>query len=1568
MFFKRFISKFKEIKQKSIDNFSLLLYDYAGYVYDRPLKIIFFSLVLCSALTLGFYYKENEIDIYKLYSLSNSYAYETYHTINDIFNITRKTFILIESNINLLQPAIIKELKIFEDGIKNITVDMSEVHLCKHNDDNVPSHSQSKVSKQVFQNFARKIDVNINYDWQPIYKKINLATALEKVVTLSKKKIKLPFNISKLFNEYDEDSDQETDNDSGNNENEDNKDKEGNKGNESNEGNISDNKKSNNEKPNYKEFNHENYVNKTYANEQSISEQSISEQSVNEQSVNEQSISEQAKNEQINKKTWFHRLYKYLQTNLSNLRPLLEKYLSLNEDPSELKKKKKKNKPKLSEYENDEFFPSNYIPPLLITYDRCKLQNVFPKRNIKLNLRDAPDSIKKQITFTLDDICEKRFNECNTHSIFLYYEKNNANFDENIKVDNLEYYVNRRSFKYMMIPGVFGNPKYIKNSSGYIINSTHSLMTTLNISNLYVFEPYAMAYEKKLIDYVRNYNIDYVLNDPKVNLNTFDDVGESLIKNGNYYNGETKEGYGIGKKNDKPFIKFHILAYRSLEDEVDRISQIDFLTRLLFIIGVFLIFIYALFNNVTSVLYRSKPLCAVIGIFCGFFGYLAGSGFLFFLGVKSVPPAETVPFLVIGVGVDDVFVILNSYSLLFMIKDDKKRIQMCMKDSALVITVTTITNIIAFLISSISPFYSICSFSLFTASSLFFGYIMVITLLLSILCIEAKLEKRKKNIFTGFKSLLCCNKRGKTKDKKKNTEDNLSLELQIDPKYMKSSVEYENISIYEWIHNLYLFEESINNKKKKNSAKYIAKDMKENDNNVPSFSLPAVSAKDGVCNYITDTSMRQDGEECDQLAIEDRTVDRSQTEQLTKQSSKEPIEQPSDLEKKKNNFNESSDLKDSGVKDSDVKDSQVKDSQVKDSDLKDSGVKDSQVKDSDVKDSQVKDSQVKDSQVKDSQVKDSQVKDSDVKDPQVKDSDVKDPQVKDSDVKDSDVKDSDVQSKTENTNIKKKTSTEKHVSVNTDEHSKTNEKDNIITEVKNMELESNNSLQNIYSSENDAIRNELVETSTRENIPLYSGDNNVHTNLYENTNKNNNNTNNYNNSTELATKDTMLNNMNVHNNKNIYMLSSHDNVLFYKYIYEEPKGNIGKYFRFLVKNYYVPFLSSKKGKIVVYIIFLITIILSLYGCTKMKKGIKYDKAFPSDSYVRLFFKARLEHYPQLGDMIQVFFFDKDFLKKYQKLKHTDNINTSSILYSDKTDREMMNNPKLNRNIPWHDSNIHNHIINMQKALEKQEFMTMSANGFDYFLKNKANKLKNDETIFYNTLVDWLQNDYIGNLFFNDFIFLNKKLIAWKLSYFQTNIDDSEISSKWLKTCKEIMKIEDYNLQLLCFHTSALFNETDEAIIEVTLKNLGITIVTILIVTAYVIKGYNSCIIIAITIFLIDLCIFGFMCLCGITMNIISMVILVLSVGFSIDHTSHIVQAFTHSMGRTRDEKMKESLHLILGPVLHSGLSTWCVISTLFFSNKDFTVIFFQTLSLVLFFSVALSSVLLPVILSSFGPL
>ncbi|SBS81639.1 patched family protein, putative, partial [Plasmodium malariae] len=1336
------ISGFRELKQKSLDKFANILYNYAGFVYDRPCTVILISLLCCLSLSMGIYYREHEKDIYKLYSISNSYAYEANEMIKDFFYKSRKAFILVESNCNLLQPHILTELKKFEDGTKEIKVDLTEVVECKKDLYNTPKE-QTDVAKEVHDMLSKRIDPNTSFDWKPNFKKFNFSFALNKLMGLNNKNASTSKDGlsrgKKEGNDNDEDDSNDNDNDDDDSEDDDNDDDDS------------------------------------------------DDDGKNDVGKNDDGKNDDGKNDITN---------------------------------------------------------GNEHGSINSSIDRCKLQNVFRDKNINIDLRDASDALKKQITFSLEDICEQKYNECNFSSLFLYYENGNAKLDSPIKVDNLDFYVNRKTFKEMMFRGILGNMEYTETPFSYTITSANAILTVIPLINSYIYEPYVLAYEKKLIDYVRFYNIDHVIKD---------DV--------------TNDG-------NEPYVRFHVLTERSLEDEVDRISKIDNLTRLLFLIGVLLIFMYALFNNVTSVLYRSKPLCAVMGIFCGFLGYLAGSGFLFFLGVKSVPPAETVPFLVIGVGVDDVFVILNSYSLLFMINDDKKRIQMCLKDSALAITVTTLTNIIAFLISAASPFYSICSFSLFTASSLFFGYLMVITLLLSILCIEAKLEKKKKNIFSGTFDLLCScfRKKKKINDREKNC---LVLEVQNDEDYTKTPVEYENISIYEWIHNLYLFEESIN-KKKKSTSVYMSNDK---------------SSK----GYMNDCDTPRD----DRLQLEhiyrNNSHAKNGAEKKVAGSSVPPRGVVPDL-------NNNDDKNDNGTIDYATKLEENEKRRKKGKD-----VIQQQHQRVDVIQEKNKIAIINDI-FKDKQIEASS---------------------KAVQKEGAGMQETPKQASTKQASAKQasaKQAAEKGLG-NDDYLS--------VSESQGMSNESPTPVQG-----NSADSENRVEKKKEDgNSGSGSRDNNYGSNnmlLLKH----------YNNSTELATKDTLLNNMNETDKKKIYLLSSHDNVLFYKYIYEEPKGNIGKYFRSVIKNYYVPFLSSRLGKTIVYLLFTCILLLSLYGCTLMKKGIKYDKAFPIDSYVRFFTAAKMKYFPNYGDLIEVYYFDKDFINKYRNLNNPTEAISSSILYTDKTDREMMNSPNLNKNINWELKEIQDDLQDMHEQLESQEFVSGIANGFNLFLNNNSKKLNaQDNDKFYEAFVDWLQNDFIGNLFKNDFIFLNRKLVAWRFHFFQKNVDDSEISSKWMKACKEITKLQDHNIQMLCFHISSIFNETDEAIIEVTIKNLGITIITILIVTAYIVKGFTSCVIIAMIIFLIDLCIFGFMCLCGITVNIISMVILVLSVGFSIDHTSHIVQAFTHSMGRTRDEKMKESLHLMIGPVLHSGLSTWFVISTLFFSNKDFTVIFFQTLTL-----------------------
>ncbi|CXH87015.1 lipid/sterol:H+ symporter, putative [Plasmodium berghei] len=1357
MFFRKIGGFVSKIKHYSLNKFSNCLYKYAGFVYDRPYTIIFLSLIGCGLLSTGFYYKENEKDVFKLYSIANAYTYDNGKMINDFFHRNRNAIILIESNFNLLQGHILNELKKFEDNIFDIQIDCSEVLECKVDDIGV---EQTEVAKKVFDKLNKNIDPNVNYDWKPSLSSLNFKFSLNNLLRFKKK------------NKTNLDKSEETDDD------EDEEDEE-------------------KEEPN--------------------------------------------NNEDME--------YSGIRTKLKNgINFFYEKIEILKKLYTSLKGKKivmpheEKIAPTFEEFENDVFYPPYYIPPLLVKNDRCILKNVFQHKKLDINLRTVSDSLKKEITFKLDDLCQKKYGQCERSSIFLYYENGNAKIGDPIKVDNLNFYVNRKSYKGMILKSIFGNPQYTQNGSNYVINYANSLVTILHLHNSYTYEPYALAFEKKLIDYVRNYNINHAINSDE----------------------ETNDG-------NPGYVRFHVFAERSFEDEVDRISKLDKLTMLLFLIGIFFIFMYVLFNNVTSVLYRSKPLCAIVGIFCGFLGYLAGFGFLFFIGIKTVPPAETVPFLVIGVCVDDVFVIINSYSLLFMIKDDRKRIQMCLRDSAVPITVTTLTNVIAFLISAVSPFYAIYSFSLFTTSALFFSYILVITILVSILCIEARLEKEKKNIFSPIISLVsscfCKDSINKINNSLPNNNE-LSLEILTEEEQEKACAEYESLSIYQWIHNLYLFEESINNKKNKPSSK-------------------SKNKGDDQCTIVDVAPGGRDFKGCKQTS-KHRGNYKNTSKCITN----------SDNNLKKNIQDSTSKVYPSNVNQNIQKTEHDNSNIYSHYNINDDINRRNDINGYDGNENE------------------------------------------------------ELSGRTvEYDNTKINNNYTSQISLEKDLRSiEVNSSSSVLhisNDISSSCLNNSNAIQNLKNDDNDCSKNE------------YNKD------IYNNNEGNRN-----------KAKDCEINNYTKGENKKIYMLSSHDNVLFYKYIYKEPKGNIGKCFRKLIKNYYIPFLSSRIGKTIVYLLFSFIIILSIYGCTFIKKGIRYVKAFPSDSYIRMFIEQRAIHFPNLGDIIEVYYFDKNFLNKYRKLRNEyfdDDISNSYLSFSFSNNIDNNEEPSdvepTNTNIRWEKTTIHEKLKQVHENLDKQDFIAGISNGFNFFVNNNSKQLESeDPDAFYNTFINWVKYDYTGNMFKDDFIFLNKKLVAWRFKYVQKNTDDSEDSSMWLKKCNEIAKIEDENIQLLCFHISSIFYETDEIIMDITLKTMGITIFTILFVTAYIVEGFSSCFIIAMIILLIDLSIFGFMCLCGITVNIISMVILVLSIGFSIDHTSHIVQAFTHSVGRTRNEKMKESLYLMMGPVLHSGLSTWCIISTLFFSNKDFTVIFFQTLSLVLFFSVIYSSMFLPVLLSSIGPL
>uniref|UniRef100_A0A0G4F0Z5 SSD domain-containing protein n=1 Tax=Chromera velia CCMP2878 TaxID=1169474 RepID=A0A0G4F0Z5_9ALVE len=181
-------------------------------------------------------------------------------------------------------------------------------------------------------------------------------------------------------------------------------------------------------------------------------------------------------------------------------------------------------------------------------------------------------------------------------------------------------------------------------------------------------------------------------------------------------------------------------AFRSRDDELSQFAASDtdlMLTMLTFV----LLISYSAAVSFSCDLYKSKAIPALAGCTAAVLGCLAGIGLASLFGVKFVPTALVTIFLVLGIGVDDAFVILNAYNLAYLVELARDRVALAMKDSGVGITMTTSTNILAFLIGSSAPYLAIRNFCYFSALGMLMGYIMSNTFFVAFLVLDAKREE-----------------------------------------------------------------------------------------------------------------------------------------------------------------------------------------------------------------------------------------------------------------------------------------------------------------------------------------------------------------------------------------------------------------------------------------------------------------------------------------------------------------------------------------------------------------------------------------------------------------------------------------------------------------------------------------------------------------------------------------------------------------------------------------------------------------------------------------------------------
>ncbi|KAM9789858.1 patched domain-containing protein 3 [Neosynchiropus ocellatus] len=145
---------------------------------------------------------------------------------------------------------------------------------------------------------------------------------------------------------------------------------------------------------------------------------------------------------------------------------------------------------------------------------------------------------------------------------------------------------------------------------------------------------------------------------------------------------------------------------------------------------------------------RTKVWVACCGVLSTGLAVLSGFGALLLLGQPFVIPVASCPFMILGVGLDDMFIMVSCWQRTRVLASVPDRLAHTYRDSAVSISITTLTNALALYLGCSSSFGSVRSFCLYAGVSVCFCYLYCLTFLGACLALNGQREGQNKHWFT----------------------------------------------------------------------------------------------------------------------------------------------------------------------------------------------------------------------------------------------------------------------------------------------------------------------------------------------------------------------------------------------------------------------------------------------------------------------------------------------------------------------------------------------------------------------------------------------------------------------------------------------------------------------------------------------------------------------------------------------------------------------------------------------------------------------------------------------------
>ncbi|XP_055886577.1 patched domain-containing protein 3-like isoform X2 [Biomphalaria glabrata] len=361
------------------------------------------------------------------------------------------------------------------------------------------------------------------------------------------------------------------------------------------------------------------------------------------------------------------------------------------------------------------------------------------------------------------------------------------------------------------------------------------------------------------------------------------------------------------------------------------------------------------------------------------------------------------------------------------------------------------------------------------------------------------------------------------------------------------------------------------------------------------------------------------------------------------------------------------------------------------------------------------------------------------------------------------------------------------------------------------------------------------------------------------------------------------------------------------------------------KYFLTNFILYKPVRFVILLVFAGYLGVSLWGCTKLKQGLDLKNLVLESSY---FHKYQVWDTENFGVKVPIAFVttsEKDYK----------NISTLMNVY------ELLTKSKDD---PYIDKTVDNCWLT---SLYKTSYYNST-----------------DDDAFFDGLKTFLA---LRPSFQNDLVLGedNKSIVASRCHAYSIKVVDSNDQANLMTRMRDLADASPADV--FAYHPAFVYFEQYLSILSGTLQTVGVTLAVMFVVTCIFIPQPMIVVIVMVQVVMIVTGIFGFMAHWGLTLSSVTMIHLIMSVGFSVDFCAHVCTAYIVSEKQSREDRAKDAIVHASGPIFNGGLSSIIGVVVLLFTESYIFQSFFKIMVLVIGFGVLHAVFLIPVVLSFIGP-